>query len=284
MYRIAFAADQDYLARELRTPLIDLDYRGLWPAIKDALISEVDWVRTSAALVVMEWRDPAALEAMQWLLDNPEFTRWAVQGIAALGTEESEAEYHRLLDDPKYTEVALTVGLDLGRRDVIDRAIEALQMGQLESFETRRLIETVIELPLVQATTKMAALLPLLKDKRDRWQWFKMKRELQLPALRVLVPLLQHDDPQVVGLAQELIPAVTLGGDLDPRFQDTQRLLEQILLYGNDEDRHLPDMAARQLGATALSDEACMAILLQLDDSSTAIGIIRALHQGLPNS
>lgn len=279
MFRVAVGREYTYLTNDLRDPLVALGPQCLWPQIQEVLTDGEEWIRTAAAGVISSWHQPEALDAFRWMLDQPEFVEWAIRGMARLGTEESEKIFNELLDDPRYGRMALKSGIFQSRQDVVDRAIAALRAKDLDSGEQRRLIETVIEMPLTQATKKMAEILPLLDDKRERWQLFKVSREQQLPALRILVSLLHHSDIQVLKPVYDVVLAVSLAGDFDPKIQDTQRLLEQLLVYARDEDFSLPELASKQLKNTTISQEACQALYRQLMDPATRDDTIRILRE-----
>ena len=282
MFRVAVGREYTYLTNDLRDPLVALGPQCLWPQIQEVLTDGEEWIRTAAAGVVSSWQQPEALEPLMWMLDHTEFAEWAIQGIAQLGTEESESLFNELLDDPQHDRFALGKGILLLRQDVVDRAITALRAKELNGGEQRRLIETVLEMPLTQATKKIAEILPLLDDESERWQLFKVSREQQLPALRVLVSLLHHSDIQVLEPVYDVVRAVSLAGDFDPKIQDTQYLLEQLLVYARGEDFSLPELAAKQLKNTTISQEACQALYRQLMDPATRDDTIRILREAPP--
>ncbi len=266
-----------HVGEPLRSALVDFGPRCLWPGIQAALETDEEWIRRSAAWIISGWRDAAAIPALEWLLEREEFASAAIYGLAKMTDPAVEATYRNLLVDPRYADDALSAGLRAQRPGLLEHTLDRLRKDQLKEHHVKFLLEYALRLSVADAEGTVRA---MLSKNTTAWRitWvFEVDRTLQLPLLRILVSLLRDPDVRLRKGVQEAIPRALKAGDLDPHFQDSQGLLEQILLFADD---WLPGEAARQLGSTPLSLNASQTLWERLENPETqgnVVWLLRAL-------
>lgn len=269
------SADYKHVGGVLRSTLVDFGPRCLWPVIQVALLDGEEWVRSSAAWVVSGWHGSDAIPALEWLLEHDEFAKAAVFGLAQVADASVDATYRSLLADPRHADDALSAGLLSQRPGMLEYALGELRANHLAEHHVKFLMEYAFRLSSSEALRTVREMLEMQTTTWPITYVFEVNRTLQLPLLRILVGLLREPDGYLRERVQEAIPRVLKAGDLDPHFQDSQGLLEQIMLYSDD---WLPDVALRQLGAVTLSEGASEILWNRLTDPETRPDVLKLLR------
>ncbi|MFO7634739.1 MAG: NACHT domain-containing protein, partial [Caldilinea sp.] len=269
------SADTKHVGGTLRNALMEFGPRCLWPALQAALASDESWERNTAAWIISSWRNAEAIPALEWLLQRDEFATAAIYGLAQISDESVDATYRSLLADPRYADEALSAGLLSQRPSLLDYALSELRADRLRDHHVKFMLEYALRLSSLDAMRTVREILAQETTSFRTALMFEADRTLQLPLLRVLVSLLQEPDAGLRERAQAAILRALKAGDLDTRMQDSQSLLEQMMLYGDD---WFPDVAVRQLGAVTISDGAADILWNRLQNSETrpdALGLLR---------
>ncbi len=272
------STDYKHVGETLRSTLVDFGPRCLWPTIQGALSDDREWIRNSAAWIVSGWHGSDAIPALEWLLERDEFATAAIYGLAHITDASVDATYRSLLADPRYRDDALSAGLLSQRPGMLEYALSELRADRLAEHDVKFLMEYAFRLPGSEAFRTVRE---MLETQTTTWRIhyvFEVARTLQLPLLRILVGLLQEPDAGLRERVQDAILRALKAGDLDPLFQDSQALLEQMMLYGDD---WLPVDAARQLTAVTISAGASEILWNRLHDPETRPGAIKLLRCGL---
>lgn len=242
--------------------LIMLGPKILWPEIKQLFYyEELGW---RAARIISAWREPEAFDALKWLLEDVKAHPYLpLTGLARLGSPESEELFLKALNDAELGSMALQVGLEQFKPNLIERAISAIEAGQMSVYPTRDFVMYLTTQPFEEAVVAMERLLS------KQWEYSDLKDIFEypdppftLPLLRLLVPLLQHPDERIVKQADKAAFHVCKGENLEPLQPNTQPVLESLLLYAEPDTRIYPN---KLLQATTLSDEACEILLERLN-------------------
>lgn len=262
---LASGDDKDGFDFALRQALGEFPARCLWPRLRPLLQGNVGWQRREAAIILLSWRTPDSLPALQEaraiLKREPEYAKHAVSAIALTPGREADRILRQLLRDPTWQDKALRMALLDGRPGMLPYALERLSAGGLDDSDAKFLIEYACGLNETDARTAVCRVLEA-RERFNLYYVFQVQAQYRLPLLRLLTPLLRDPSPDLSKAASAAIEPLLYKGDPpDLRFHETRRLLEQCLLYGDD---MLPRVVARMLRDTTLSVETARELLTRL--------------------
>ncbi len=277
---LASAHDKDGFDFALRKALGEFPARCLWPWLRPLLQSNVAWQRREAAIILLSWRTPDSLAALQEALEilkrEPEYAKNAVSAIALTPGREADRIVRQLLREPAWQDEALRMALLGGRPGMLPYALERLFAGGLGDSDAKFLIEYACGLDETDARTALCRVLEA-RERFNLYYVFQVKAQYRLPLLRLLTPLLRDPLPALSKAASEAIEPLLYKGDPpDLRLYEMRRLLEQCLLYGDD---MLPRVVAKMLRDTTLSAETATDLLTRLKGND--LTVLTLLDEGL---
>jgi hypothetical protein len=277
---LASSDDKDGFDFALRKALGEFPARCLWPRLRPLLQGNVAWQRREAAIILLSWRTPDSLPALQEALEilkrEPEYAKNAVSAIALTPGREADRILRQLLREPAWQDEALRMALLGGRPGMLPYALERLSAGGLGDSDAKFLIEYACGLGETDARTALCGVLEV-RERLNLYYVFQVQAQYRLPLLRLLTPLLRDPLPALSKAASEAIEPLLYKGDPpDLRLHETRRLLEQCLLYGDD---MLPRVVAKMLRDTMLSAETADELLTRLKGNDLIV--LALLDEGL---
>lgn len=277
---LASADDKDGFDFALRKALGEFPARCLWPRLRPLLQSNVEWQRREAAIILLSWRTPDSLPALQEALAilerEPEYANYAVSAIALTPGREADRILRQLLREPAWQDEAFSMALLGERPGMLSYALERLSAGRLDDSDAKHLVQYSCGLAETDARTALCGVLEA-RERLNLYYVFQVQAQYRLPLLRLLTKLLRDPQPSLSKAASEAIEPLLYKGDPpDLRLYEMRRLLEQCLLYGDD---MLPRAVAQMLRDTTLSAETAKELLTRLKDNDFAV--LTLLDEGL---
>ena len=277
---LASADDKDGFDFALRKALGEFPARCLWPRLRPLLQSNVGWQRREAAIILLSWRTPDSLSALQEALAilkrELEYANYAVSAIALTPGREADRILRQLLREPAWQDEAFSMALLGERPGMLPYALERLSAGHLDESDAKHLVQYACGLDETDARTALCGVLEA-RERFNLYYLFDLQAKYRLPLLRLLAMLLRDPSPALSKAASEAIEPLLYKGDPpDLRLHEMRRLLEQCLLYGDD---MLPRVVAKMLRDITLSAETADELLTRFKGHDHTVLIL--LDEGL---
>lgn len=277
---LANADEKDGFDFALRKALSDFPARCLWPRLRPLLQGNVAWQRREAAIILLSWRTPDSLPALQEALAilerEPEYANYAVSAIALTPGREADRILRQLLREPAWQDEAFSMALLGERPGMLPYALERLSAGRLDESDAKHLVQYVCGLDETDARTALCGVLEA-RERFNLYYVFQVQAQYRLPLLRLLTILLRDPSPVLSRAASAAIEPLLYKGDPpDLRLYEMRLLLEQCLLYG---DEMLPRVVAKMLRDTTLSAETADKLLARLKGND--LTVLTLLDEGL---